>query len=63
MLSAASYEETQCSFNEIGRELGNRDHSSVLRGYDKIALEINTRPQLRHDVIEIREGLTTRGKG
>ncbi|MDR9459161.1 MAG: chromosomal replication initiator protein DnaA [Dehalococcoidia bacterium] len=55
-------EEIQCSFNEIGKELGNRDHSAVLRGYDKIALEINTRPQLRHDVIEIREGLTTRSK-
>jgi len=56
-------EETQCSFNEIGRMLGNRDHSAILRGYEKIALEINTSPQLRRDVIEIREGLYSRSDG
>lgn len=50
-------EETGSSFSEIGRMLGNRDHSSVLRGYDKLALEINTNPQLRRDAIEIREQL------
>ena len=47
-------EETTCSFKEIGRALGNRDHSAILRGYGKIALEINTSPALRRDVIEIR---------
>jgi len=56
-------EETQCSFKEIGRMLGNRDHSAILRGYEKIALEINTSPQLRRDVIEIREGLYSRSAG
>ncbi len=50
-------EETTCSFNEIGRTLGNRDHSSILRGYKKVALEINNSPQLRRDVIEMRERL------
>ncbi len=48
-------EETGSSFSEIGRVLGNRDHSSILRGYDKLSLEINTNPQLRRDAIEIRE--------
>jgi chromosomal replication initiator protein len=48
-------EETGSSFSEIGRVLGNRDHSSILRGYDKLSLEINTHPQLRRDAIEIRE--------
>jgi chromosomal replication initiator protein len=48
-------EETASSFSEIGRVLGNRDHSSILRGYDKLSLEINTNPQLRRDAIEIRE--------
>ena len=55
-------EETSCSFSEIGRMLGNRDHSTTMRGYDKIALEINTRPQLRRDVIEIREQLYAKGE-
>jgi chromosomal replication initiator protein len=50
-------EETGSSFSEIGRVLGNRDHSSILRGYDKLSLEINTNPQLRRDAIEIREQL------
>ncbi len=54
-------EETESSFNEIGRMLGNRDHSAVLRGYDKIAYDINTTPGLRRDVIEIRERLYDKG--
>ena len=50
-------EETEHSFSEIGRALGGRDHSAILRGYQKIAAEINTSPQLRRDIIEIREKL------
>jgi chromosomal replication initiator protein len=50
-------EETECSFNEIGRVMGNRDHSAILRGYEKIALDIDTSPGLRRDAIEIRERL------
>lgn len=50
-------EETDHSFSEIGRALGGRDHSAILRGYQKIATEINTIPQLRRDIIEIREKL------
>jgi len=50
-------EETDRSFSEIGRELGNRDHSAILRGYQKIAEEIDNNPQLRRDIIDIREKL------
>jgi chromosomal replication initiator protein len=55
-------EETERSFSEIGRELGDRDHSAILRGYQKIALEIDASPQLRHDIIEIREKLYATSK-
>ena len=55
-------EETESSFNEIGRVLGNRDHSAILRGYEKIALDIDTSPSLRRDAIEIRERLYDRGE-
>jgi len=48
-------EETGRPFAAIGRELGGRDHSAILRGYEKIAEEINGSPQLRGDVLEIRE--------
>ena len=50
-------EETQCSFNQIGKALGNRDHSAVLRGYEKISDDINTSTSLRRDILEIRERL------
>jgi chromosomal replication initiator protein len=55
-------EETERSFSDIGRELGGRDHSAILRGYQKIAVEIETSPQLRHDIIEIREKLYSKSK-
>jgi len=50
-------EETDRSFSQIGRELGNRDHSAILRGYQKIAEEVDNSPQLRRDIIDIREKL------
>ena len=48
-------EEIGRPFTEIGRQLGGRDHSAILRGYEKIAAEINISPQLRRDVLELRE--------
>jgi chromosomal replication initiator protein len=53
-------EETGRPFAEIGSELGGRDHSSILRAYEKIALEVNTNPQLRRDILEIREALSAK---
>ena len=48
-------EETRRPFAAIGRELGGRDHSAILRAYDKISNQINDSPQLRGDILEIRE--------
>lgn len=50
-------EELQCSWTHIGRELGGRDHSTVLHGYQRMATEINTDPTLRRDLLDIREKL------
>jgi len=50
-------EETDRSFSEIGRELGNRDHSAILRGYQKIAEGIESNPQLHRDILDIRDKL------
>ncbi len=50
-------EETGRPFTEIGRELGGRDHSAIIRGYEKIASAINSSPPLRADILEIREML------
>lgn len=48
-------EETGRPFAQIGEELGGRDHSAILRGYAKIAEGINTSPQLRRDILDIRD--------
>jgi len=50
-------EELQCSWTQIGRELGGRDHSTILHGYHKISDEVNTDHGLRRDLLEIRENL------
>ncbi len=50
-------EELQCSWTQIGKELGGRDHSTILHGYHKISDEINTDNSLRRDLLEIRESL------
>jgi len=55
-------EETECSYNEIGRVLGNRDHSAILRACEKISLDIDASPGLRRDAIEVRERLYDRGE-
>ena len=50
-------EEMECSWTEIGRYLGGKDHSTVLHGYQKIANEAEVSPALRQDILEIRESL------
>ncbi len=50
-------EEMQCSWTQIGRELGGRDHSTILHGYQKITTDINTDPAMLRDLLEIRERL------
>lgn len=46
--------ETDASLPQIGAQLGNRDHSTVLHGYDKISGLVETDPQIRRDVLEIK---------
>ena len=48
-------EETGTSTLEIGRELGGRDHSTVLHGANKIQGDIESDAQLRRAVLAIRD--------
>jgi chromosomal replication initiator protein len=51
-------EETDASLPKIGQYLGNRDHSTVMHGCDKIAEELkNENAQVRKDVTAIRNAL------
>jgi len=56
-------EETDRSFADIGRELGGRDHSVILRSYQKISSEMASNHQLRSDVLEIRDKLHRKAPG
>jgi chromosomal replication initiator protein len=56
-------EDLDLALTEIGRELGGRDHSTVMHGCDKVATDIEADAQLRKDVGTIRENLYNAAKG
>lgn len=49
--------ETDASLPQIGLHLGNRDHTTILYGYEKIASSVETDAGLRRDVLEIKAAL------
>ncbi len=50
-------QETAASSTDIGKELGGRDHTTALYGYQKIAEEIKNNPTLRREIEAIRQML------
>ncbi len=50
-------EDHDCSLCEIGKELGNRNHATILHGYRKIASELATDSRLSNQIAEIRDRL------
>lgn len=46
--------ETDSSFPQIGAHLGNRDHTTILHGYEKIAGLIETDEKVRREVLQIK---------
>jgi chromosomal replication initiator protein len=46
-----------CSLAEIGKELGGRNHATILHGYEKIANELSNNPNLSIQVSEIKKQL------
>ena len=48
-----------CSLSEIGKELGGRNHATILHGYEKIANESCTNPHLSDQITEIKERLSS----
>ena len=49
--------ETEASFPQIGQHLGDRDHTTILHGYDKISGLIETDEKVRRDVLQIKAAL------
>jgi chromosomal replication initiator protein len=48
-------QKTQASLMDVGRELGGRDHSTVLNGCERIQMESQSDVQLRRDLDAIEE--------
>jgi chromosomal replication initiator protein len=48
-------QETNCSLAQIGTELGNRDHSTVIYAYKKIESHINTSTDLKRKILDIQQ--------
>jgi len=48
-----------CSLAEIGKELGGRNHATILHGYEKIANELSNNPNLSTQVSEIKKQLNS----
>ncbi len=49
--------ETDASFPQIGTQLGNRDHTTVLYGYEKIAALLEKDATARRDMLAIKASL------
>ncbi len=52
--------ETDASLPQIGAQMGPRDHTTVLHGSEKIKALVDTDPQLRRDLLEIKAMLYER---
>ncbi len=50
-------QETNCSLAQIGMELGNRDHSTVIHACKKIESYIDTSPVLKSKILVIQKNL------
>ena len=46
-----------CSLAEIGKELGGRNHATILHGYERVSSALSTNPHLSDQIAEIREKL------
>lgn len=49
--------ETDASLPQIGSQLGNRDHTTVLYGYEKISSMLDTNTTTRRDLLEIKASI------
>ncbi|TFG71370.1 MAG: chromosomal replication initiator protein DnaA [Anaerolineales bacterium] len=50
-------EETDASLPQIGAELGGRDHTTILYGYERVRARLEHDDQLKREVMSLREQL------
>ena len=54
-------QETSASLLQIGVELGGRDHTTIMHGWEKVHAEMTNNDRVRHEVAAVLESLQ-RGK-
>ncbi len=54
-------QETSASLLQIGAELGGRDHTTIMHGWEKVHTEMTNNDRVRHEVAAVLESLQ-RGK-
>jgi len=55
-----SREMTDHSFPAIGREFGNRDHTTIMHSYSKVRSQLEETPLLQAEIGELQESLASR---
>jgi chromosomal replication initiator protein len=50
-------QETSASLLQIGAELGGRDHTTIMHGWEKVQAEITGNDRVRHEVAAVLESL------
>jgi chromosomal replication initiator protein len=53
-------EETDASYPQIGAQLGGRDHTTILYGYERINSQIEEDSQLRREIMTLKSQLYER---
>ena len=51
-------QKTNCSLVQIGKELGDRDHSTVIHACEKIASDIDASPSLKRKILDIQQNIS-----
>jgi len=49
--------EINLSFPEIGKEMGGKDHTTIMHGCNKIESEISNNPRLKNDISTIKDSI------
>ena len=52
-------ELTDISLAEIGQMLGDRDHTTVMHGIEKVKRDLETSSDLRSQMVQIRDSILT----
>jgi chromosomal replication initiator protein len=53
-------EETSASLLQIGSELGGRDHTTIMHGWEKVHAEIKHNDRVRHEIAAVLESIQSK---